>query len=415
MDEERVRDSLRRVADEAPEPSDLRSAVQRRVVSRRRRLVALSVAVASIAGFATAVAIDAIDDDSRVEVVPASTGAPSSHTDGTTSSTRGAAVTVVTDGSSSTSSPSPPTVSNGSIDNASGETIVATISMPRCLGTSLAGSATRSSHRRCDPTGFDSTLVAILPSGDSVLLPRSPVGEISWVVVDAPRERIFFGVSSGCDPGDNGTWVIGFDGATPRQLNHEGSRVAVSPDGRFIAQTVHTDGCGSRQLRVQEIASDAMFTYTAAESLGTVAWAEDDSALLVGVDDADARVLRFPVSQSGAIADPVPVDSLQTYRILDSSGDRALLGRECPPNANCSVRTLHTAIARDGVIEREVACPEVGCDAAGEPRLGPHGTIAWVSSDAAAWGLAALGAQEIRVLATADGIVVLTASGVADW
>jgi hypothetical protein len=406
MDEGRVRDSLRQAAAGAPAPSDLRNAVQRRVVNRRRRVIGLSIAAALVIGFSSAIALDAVDDNARIEVVPATTGESSSAIDSTSTTTTIEPVATAT----SVSEVDPLNGWTQPVFNPTESWLASSVRFP--VGCTLPLPASP-----CDTSGRTHLLVLVPPGmGESIPLPRSAVGEIAWLVVDAPRTRIFFGVSSGCDPGVNGTWMIGFDGGSLRKLSESGNRPAVSADGRFLAFSEHTDGCGSRQLVVLELDSGRQFTYTSTESLGNVAWVDDGAALLVGTETADAQVLRFPISDSGAIADPEPVGELVTYRVLDSSGDATLLARECPVTANCVRPILGYAIARDGVIEREIPCPGGDCDRRGEPRLDPDGgAVMWVSSDAAAWGVDGLGDQEILPHTSDNGFVLLTRSGVADW
>ena len=58
---------------------------------------------------------------------------------------------------------------------------------------------------------------------------------ISWVTVDAPHARIFFGVTSGCDPGVNGMYEMPIGGGSRRKIAPDGNRAAVSPDGTKLA------------------------------------------------------------------------------------------------------------------------------------------------------------------------------------
>lgn len=399
-DEQRVRGSLQRIADGAPTPSDLREAIHRRVSQRRRRAVAFSVAVAAVVGFASAVALDAVDNGARVEVVP------SVQSTNTTSTGEHVATSTTPVTEPPSAQVRTPTVVLNRTEWWIATSMVDTKGCPMPLPAPP-----------CDTTEQVSPLVLVPPgTNEAILLPRSAIGQIDWIVVDAPRERIFFGVTSGCDPGVNGTWMIGFDGVTPRKLSESGSRPAVSPDGRFIAYSEHTDGCGSRRLVVQEIESGRRFTYEAAVLLWSVAWVDDGAGLLVSLD-APSGVLRFPISETGAIADPEPVEGLDQYRIVDSGTDTELLARVCSPEADCNHWLLSYALARDGVIERQIPCPGDDCARPGEPRLGPNGTeVLWVSTDAAAWGVErALGVQEILPHTSDDGFVLLTPSGMADW
>jgi hypothetical protein len=405
MMDDSARRALREVADAAPTPVDLRGVVQRRVAQRRRRAVGTTAcAVAAAIGVVFA-SMNAIDDNPSVEIVPAtnSGGASTSTEPTTTQSTVDTGVPVQV-------SPPDPHLPGSRVVNPTDSWIAA--SLDRLLTCPVPLPAPR-----CDATGWIATLAIVAPgAGDVVTLPRSGIGEISWIVVDAPRERIFFGVTSGCDPGDNGTWMIGFDGVTPRKVSDSGARPAVSPDGRFLAHSEHTDGCGSRRLVVEEIETGRGFSYDADVSLTYAAWIDDGRSLLVGVEDDAGGALRFPVSETGSIADPQTVNGLDGYALIDAAPDTELFARVCPSGANCTHWILGYAIARDGVIEREIPCPRNDCDRAGEPRLDPSGTeIMWVSTDFGAWGVDGLGTQELRPHTSDDGFALLISSGIADW
>jgi hypothetical protein len=128
---------------------------------------------------------------------------------------------------------------------------------------------------------------------------------IDWITADLAHGRLFFGVTSGCDPGVNGMYEMPVAGGSRSKIALAGNRAAVSPDGTKIAYSVHTDGCGSRDLVVQDVANGRRQTFTGTRSINVGGWSADGQSLFVDAyDDSGVQaVFRFRPFVAGAQLD----------------------------------------------------------------------------------------------------------------
>jgi hypothetical protein len=128
---------------------------------------------------------------------------------------------------------------------------------------------------------------------------------IDWITADPTHGRLFFGVTSGCDPGVNGMYEMPVAGGSRRKIALAGNRASVSPDGTKIAYSVHTDGCGSRDLWVQDVANGTRQTFTGTRSIDVGGWSADGQSLFIDAyDDSGAQaVFRFRPFVAGAQLD----------------------------------------------------------------------------------------------------------------
>lgn len=265
-----LRDVLRGAVPPAPEFDD--GALLRTIAMRnRRRRVALSAAAIAIAGAVT-IGLVSIRDSERHSIVvsPSSTTTPGSSNRSTPSST----ATTTT----STSAPRPmiEPIQTGAMPT---EAFVA-------VGPSLVAIDTHDPTQRRTLTTF--------PSHSS----------IDWITADLPHGRVFFGVTSGCDPGVNGMYEIPAADGTRRKIAPGGNRAAVSPDGTKIAYSVHTDGCGSTELVIQDVASGSRKTFSGRRSIDAAGWSADGQAVFLWAYDGSApAVFRFRPFAAGAQLD----------------------------------------------------------------------------------------------------------------
>ena len=127
---------------------------------------------------------------------------------------------------------------------------------------------------------------------------------INWVTVDLLHDRVFFGVTSGCDPGINGTYEIPASGGSRRKISPRGDRVAINPDGTKIAYSVQTDGCGSRDVVIQDLASGVRQTFSGNRSISVGGWSSDGQSLFLwAYDGSSPAVFRFRPFVAGAQLD----------------------------------------------------------------------------------------------------------------
>jgi hypothetical protein len=275
---------LARYIDAVSAPVELREVTnrrRRRGRSRRAVLVALAVAVAS-----TGVALVVRRDSSPgTRVTTRSTVHSSATTAATTSVTTAVTETTV-----------------------AGEQPVQTGAMPPdavvAIGPALFVIDTHEPSKRRTHTTF---------SGDAF---------IDLVTVDRPHDRVFFGVTSGCDPGINGMYAMPISGGQRRKMAPYGSRVAVSPDGSKIAYSVHTDGCGSRDLAVQDVATGHRQLFSGQRSIHVGAWASDGQSLFFNTEGTPV-VYRFRPFDPGARLDDS--ERWDTGIVSDSGGGRIAL------------------------------------------------------------------------------------------
>ena len=127
---------------------------------------------------------------------------------------------------------------------------------------------------------------------------------IDWITADVPHGRVFFGVTSGCDPGINGMYEMPAAGGTQRKIAPDGNRAAVSPDGTKIAYSLHTDGCGSTDLVIQDVASGSRKTFSGNRSIDVGGWSADGQSVFLWAYDGSApTVFRFRPFADGAQLD----------------------------------------------------------------------------------------------------------------
>jgi hypothetical protein len=161
---------------------------------------------------------------------------------------------------------------------------------------------------------------------------------IDWVTVDRPHGRVFFGVTSGCDPGIDGMYAMPLSGGPRRKIAPYGYRAAVSPDGTKIAFSVHTDGCGSRDLVVQDMASGQRKHFSGQRSIHVGAWASDGRSLFFNTESGTPTVYRFRVFARGATLDNS--ERWDTGIVSDSGGGRIALLDWCAPSPASGVCTV---------------------------------------------------------------------------
>jgi hypothetical protein len=254
--------------------------------ARRTALVALAVAVAS-----TGVALVVQRDSSP--------GAPRVGTKSTVHSAATTAATTVATTVGSTA------VTETTV---AGEKPVQSGAMPKdavvAIGPALVVIDTHEPSKRRTVTSF---------GGDA---------SIDWVTVDRPHGRVFFGVTSGCDPGIDGMYVMPLSGGPRRKISPYGYRAAVSPDGTKIAYSVHTDGCGSRDVVVQDVASGQRQRFSGGRSVHVGAWASDGQSLFFNTEGTPV-VYRFRPFEPGARLDDS--ERWDTGIVADSGGGRIAL------------------------------------------------------------------------------------------
>jgi hypothetical protein len=146
-----------------------------------------------------------------------------------------------------------------------------------------------------------------------------------------PRRRVFFGASSGCDPGVNGIWVVGTDGRGLRKIAREGERASVSPDGTHLAFPVSGDGCGTQFIVVHDLGSgkEQLFERPGGASfIDGVAWIDDRYVYFSSLDTG-ARTLDTTKPKSPLLAGETP----RRGRVQDAVTDGYALQRGCTPDA----------------------------------------------------------------------------------
>jgi hypothetical protein len=142
-----------------------------------------------------------------------------------------------------------------------------------------------------------------------------PRASLDWVTYDPPRRRVFLGVSSGCDPGVNGIWVVGTDGHGLRKVARSGGRASVSPDGTRLAYPVSGDGCGVQWLFVRDLATGKEQRFErpgGAAFIDGVAWIDDRYVYFSSLDIArtlDTTNLSSPL---------VPGESPKRGRVVEA-------------------------------------------------------------------------------------------------
>ncbi|HTK17597.1 MAG TPA: hypothetical protein VL769_14480 [Acidimicrobiia bacterium] len=258
-----LRDVLRGAAPTAPEFDE--GALLRNIALRnRRRRFTFSAAAIAIASAVTIglVSLPA-SDRHRIVVAPSSTTRADSSRSSVPSST------TTTSTTTSTTQPARAAIAPIQTSAMPTEAFVA-------VGSSLVAIDTHDPTNRRTLTTFP---------GDA---------GIGWITLDLTHSRVFFGVTSGCDPGVNGTYEIPLTGGSRRKIAPIGGRAAVSPDGTKIAYSVQTDGCGSRDLVVQDIASGNRRTFTGTRSIEVGGWSSDGQSLFLDAYDASTpSIYRF--------------------------------------------------------------------------------------------------------------------------
>jgi hypothetical protein len=179
------------------------------------------------------------------------------------------------------------------------------------------------------------------PSKRRTLITFTGDAHIDWVTVDRPHGRVFFGVTSGCDPGIDGMYAMPLNGGLLRKISTYGYRAAVSPDGTKIAYSVHTDGCGSRDVVVQDVASGHRERFSGGRSLHVGAWASDGQSLFFNTEGTPT-IYRFRPFDPGARLDDA--ERWDTGIVSDAGGGRVAILDWCPPDpapgvCNVGVRT----------------------------------------------------------------------------
>lgn len=159
-----------------------------------------------------------------------------------------------------------------------------------------------------------------------------PHAGINWITVDRPRGRVFFGVTSGCDPGVNGMYVMPLAGGARRKIAAEGARAAVSPDGARIAYNVSTDGCGTREIVVQEVGTGRRTVFTASRSVNLGAWSTDGRTMFFNTEGDVPSAYRFHPFVEGARLDDSP--RWGSGIVADAGGGRLAVLDWCPPTAS---------------------------------------------------------------------------------
>jgi hypothetical protein len=93
-------------------------------------------------------------------------------------------------------------------------------------------------------------------------------------------------------------------GGTPRKLSSLGSTAVPSPDGTKIAYSVQTDGCGSRDLVVQDVATGQQTRFTGTRSIDVGGWTADGQSLFIWTYTGPGpAVYRFRPFDAGAQLD----------------------------------------------------------------------------------------------------------------
>jgi Tol biopolymer transport system component len=93
-------------------------------------------------------------------------------------------------------------------------------------------------------------------------------------------------------------------GGARHKIAPGGNRAAVSPDGTKIAYSVHTDGCGSTELVVQELASGSKKTFSGSRSIDVGGWSADGRAIFLwAYYSSTPTIFRFGPSAPGAQLD----------------------------------------------------------------------------------------------------------------
>jgi hypothetical protein len=177
------------------------------------------------------------------------------------------------------------------------------------------------------------TIVAIAtgdPAIRHMLTTLPPDASVDWITVDRPHGRVFFGVTSGCDPGINGMYLMPLAGGARRKIAPGGFRAAVSPDGSRIAYSVHTDGCGSRDVAVQDVKTGRVLTYSGTRSIGVGGWSADGRSLFVSTENGTPTVYRFRL---GGDTNLDHSDRWDHGIANDSGGGRVAILDWCLPNA----------------------------------------------------------------------------------
>jgi hypothetical protein len=268
-----LRDVLRGAAPTAPEFDE--GALLRNIALRnRRRRFAFSAAAIAIASAVTIglVSLQA-SDRHRIVVAPSST----TRADSSTSSVPSSTTTTTT--TTSTTQPARATVAPIQTSAMPTEAFVA-------VGSSLVAIDTHDPTKRRTLTAFP---------GDA---------GIGWITLDLTHSRVFFGVTSGCDPGVNGTYEMPVTGGSRRKIAPLGGRAAVSPDGTKIAFSVQTDGCGSRDLVVQDVTGGNRRTFTGTRSIDVGGWSSDGQSLFLDAYAASGpAIFRFQPFVAGSQLD----------------------------------------------------------------------------------------------------------------
>jgi hypothetical protein len=330
-----LRDVLRGAAPPAPE-FDENALLRTMAMRNRRRRFALSAAALAIAGAVTVGLVSMRDSDRhRIVVAPSSTTTPAPSVPSSTAST-------------TTTSPTQParaTIAPIQTSAMPTEAFVA-------VGSSLVAIEAHDPAKRRTLTTF----------------PKD--ASIDWITADLTHGRLFFGVTSGCDPGVNGMYEIPIDGGSRRKIALAGNRAAVSPDGTRIAYSVHTDGCGSTELVVQDVSSGSRQTFSGSRSIDVGGWSADGQALFLDAynDSGVQAVYRFRPFVVGA-----QLDSSERWDsgiAADAGSGRVAIMDWCSgqtPECVVGVRTRSESVAQPDYSFGRVSAPgQMSIDTTGQ-------------------------------------------------
>jgi hypothetical protein len=213
---------------------------------------------------------------------------------------------------------------------------------------------------------------------------------INWVTADVPRGHVYFGVTSGCDPGVNGMYEMPTAGGLRRKIAPVANRVAISPDGAKLAYSVPTDGCGSQDLVVQDVASGQRQTFSGHRSIDVGGWSADGQSLFLDAyAGATPAVFRFRPFAANAQLDRS--ERWDTGVARDAGGGRVAILDWCSsdaPSGACvvGVRTRADGTAgRDYSFGRSVNIADLSIDTSGQWPLAiggnpPHEVVSFFAN-----------------------------------
>ncbi len=231
---------------------------------------------------------------------------------------------------------------------------------------------------------------------------------IEWVTLDGPRHRVFFGVTSGCDPGVNGIWVVDTSGGGLRKVAAVGYRAAVSPDGTKLAFPIGIDGCGVQAIVIHDLRTgkeQRIDRPSRARFITGVGWVTDRYLVF-----SDLELLGVHTIDTDATGGPRVIDdgAVTPGKVVDSVIGGYALQNGCTQNVPVGCKSRLSILFAPGRRSFELAAvPDVqswSVDATGKSAL------AIVDTGAGSGHITTM----VRVV-TADGSWDLIPGHAADW